>query len=602
MSSNFDFSHSPFDTLTPAERAHVADALDILYYPAHSDILAPGDEVTQLYVVMKGLVEERGEHGTVFYAANDVFDSRALVSGTAGIALQATEDTLLWQIPREVILAITRSNAVFAAFFYDDVARRLATLAHKPYRQEQAALMLLRVSQCPYRPPCWLDHNATVITAARTMQQEHVTAVLVRGARGTGIFTQSDLRNFVIDGLDPHTEPVEWHANYGLIGIEDDDFLHQAMLLMVRHTIQRLLVTRQGEICGILEQVDLLSCLANNPHTVTGSLERATSLVELRAAATSMAQLVVQLHGNGMKVTLIAELVSELRQKLLSRLFTLLAPPGMLEQVCLLVLGSEGRGEQILRTDQDNALIVADGYDHPQLAEVCERFTAELLAMGYPPCPGGVMLNTPQWRRSVSDFRRQINAWTGEASGEQLLQLAIWIDARPVCGNATLHAGLDAHLRRWLADNDAFLARFAWPIEQFEPPLSLFARLVTAAGEHGELLDLKKGGIFPIVHGIRSLALQYKVVQSNTYQRIEKLRGLPVLPDALASDVAEALAYLQGLQLRHGIRLEAAGQRADNLIDPRTLSTLERDLLKDALGVVKRLRLALRHHFRLGAL
>ncbi|WP_028453362.1 putative nucleotidyltransferase substrate binding domain-containing protein [Chitinilyticum aquatile] len=603
MTTAFDFQHSPFDTLTPAEQQELAATLDILFYPAHTAILQPGDAVEHLHVMMKGAVEEEGgPNGTVYYSEHEVFDSRALVNGTAGMSLHAREDTLLWRIPRDIILDLTRRNPRFAAYFYEDVARRLAALAHQPYREEQPSLMLTRVNQTRYSAPCWLDHNATVMDAARTMKREHATSILVRGEKGTGIFTQSDLRNFVIDGLDPNTEPVEWHANYHLYTINETDYLHQAMLLMVRYTIQRLVVLRAGEICGILEQVDLLSSLANNPHSITGQIERASHVSELHAAAAAMQQLVSQLHGNGMKVTLIAALMSELRQKLLARLFTLLAPQDMLGHVCLLVLGSEGRGEQILRTDQDNALIIADGYQHPDLTAICQRFSEELIGMGYPPCPGGVMLNTPQWCRSTSSFRQQINAWTGDPSGENMMQLAIWIDARPVCGNSSLHAQLEQHLHRWLDGNAAFLARFAWPIELFEPPLTLFSRLVTDAGNDRQQLDLKKGGIFPIVHGIRSLALENGVSFSNTYERINALSGLPVLPPALAQDVSEALAFLQGLQLKSGLQQLAQKQPASNLIDPRELTTLERDLLKDALGVVKRFRQLLRHHFRLGAL
>ncbi|MBE9609940.1 putative nucleotidyltransferase substrate binding domain-containing protein [Chitinilyticum piscinae] len=603
MTSAFPFQHAPFDTLSSQEQQTVASSLDILYFPAQHRILQPGDAVDQLYVVMKGRVEETGgPNGTVHYSEQEVFDSRALVNGTAGMLLHAAEDTIVWQIPRDVILDLTRSNPRFAAFFYDDVARKLAELAHQPYRQEAEDLMLTRISDIAYRPPSRLDCNATVMSAARAMQAGHVTSVLVEGEKGCGIFTQSDLRNFIIAGLDPNTEPVEWHASYRLHTIEESDYLHQAMLLMVRHTIQRLIVTRRGEICGILEQVDLLSSLANNPHSVGGQIERAGSISDLHSAAAAMQPLTARLFASGMKVTLIAELMSELRQKLLERLFTLLAPAELLPHVCLLVLGSEGRGEQILRTDQDNALIIEDGYQHPQLGEICQRFTAELLRMGYPPCPGGIMLSTREWCGSVSEFRSRIKQWTGAPDARQLMALAIWTDARPICGNPALHAGLDDYLRRWLDGNPAFLAHFAWPVEQFEPPLTLFSRLVTEAGDNRQQLDLKKGGIFPIVHGIRSLALEHGVRACNTYERLQQLHDIPTLPRELARDLAEALAFLQGLQLKTGLVQLRAGQQPDNLIDPRDLTTLERDLLKDSLGVVKRFRQLLRHHYRLGAL
>jgi CBS domain-containing protein len=408
-----------------------------------------------------------------------------------------------------------------------------------------------------------------------------------------------------VDGLDANHEAIYRHLKRPLICVQAEDDLHHAMLLMMRHSVQRLVVLEGDEVCGVLEQIELMSAFFNNSHNprgITAQIGRAHHPDALLAAVKSTQQLIRSLHGNGMKITLLAELVGEIRQRLFSRLFMLLAPPEMLPHVCLLVLGSEGRGEQILNTDQDNALIIEDGYQHPDLERVCAAFNQQLITFGYPPCPGQVMVSNPQWRQSVAGYKRLINHWTSSASSENVMQMAIWLDARPVCGQLALFEGLRQYLQQDLGDNAAFLARFAFPVEQFSPPINLFSRLITTAGPDKHALDIKKGGIFPVVHGLRSLALQYGLDECNSYRRIQRLSDMGHLSECFGRDLAESLAFLQGLQLKAGLLNQAMDKPVDHLIDPAALTTLERELLKDTLSVVKQFRQLISHHFKLGML
>ena len=93
---------------------------------------------------------------------------------------------------------------------------------------------------------------------------------------------------------------------------------------------------------------------------------------------------------------------------MLRKLFELLAPPELLDNSCLLVLGSEGREEQVLKTDQDNALILRDDFSHPDLERITAEFTASLLEFGYPPCPGNIMVSNPYWTKSVAAFKEEL--------------------------------------------------------------------------------------------------------------------------------------------------------------------------------------------------
>lgn len=602
MVALINLDHPPFDLLSPLERERLQNQADIEFFPAGSTVMARNSSVDSLFVVIKGLIHEyAADELRDTLAANAVFDARAVVTGIASARFEAEEDSIVGRLPRAAILALTQSAPLFGAFFYHDIARRMATLAQRPLQQQAQSLMLARVHQACVSAPVWQDANATVLDAAKAMQTHHATSVLVRAGERIGFFTQSDLRNFVIEGLQASAEALSHHAQYRLHTVDEDDFLFQAMLTMTRHEVQRVIVTRHGEVTGVLEQVELLSYLSNHSHIVSARIERAQSVEELQQAASSMDKLVELLHGNGSKVRLIAELVSALHLKLLARLYRLLAPPEVLAHTCLVVLGSEGRGEQILKTDQDNALLIEDGYDHPALPELANQFNEQLNRLGYPLCPGEIMVRNPRWRLSTTAFQQQIGQWIDAADGAAVMNLAILADAQAVCGNTGLLEQTQAYLQRNLNTQPAFLARFALAVEQFDPPGGMLGRLLNA-GSATAALDLKKAGIFPIVHGLRSLALEAGLSEQNSYARLQALQQTNKLEPQLAADLQETLTFLQGLHLQHGLQQVSLGQSPDYLIRPDLLGTLQRELLKDALSVVKRFRQLLRHHFHLDSL
>lgn len=599
MTTPFDFSHAPFDCLTSNERQRLAQHVDIAYFPEGECLHEAGSAVETLYVVIKGLVAEQDEgEPTGYYGPLDSFDSRSMLSGQAQHRFAAIEDSLVFCLPRAVVLDLTQRNPVFGAFFYQQVAARFAALANRPIQGQLQSMLMSRVGSAYLSPALWLDTADSVLAAARLMKQHHASCVLVNDAvQGNGIFTRSDLRDFVISEQSAARTPLGPLAKRPLHTIAADDYLYRAQLKMATDTIQRLVVMRGTEVVGVLEQVELLSFLSNQSHIVLAQIERAQKIDELLAANASMDELIGMLHGNGVKVTLIADLLSELRRHLLGRVFTLLAPKDMLDHVCLLVLGSEGRGEQILKTDQDNALLIEDGYTNAALAEVCQRFSATLHDFGYPPCPGGIMLSQPEWCCEVGAMRRRLLSWVRSANAENVMRLAIWADAKPIAGRASL---LDPIRLEALPELDAaFLSRFALPVMQFDIPLDFFSRLVTRAGSDHDRLDIKKGGIFPLVHGIRSMAVKAGVQATNSFQRIEALLAVHLLPAELAQDLRETLIFLQGIRLQHGLNAIRSGRKADNLVEPDALSTLDRDLLKDALGVVKRFRQHVERHFQL---
>jgi len=256
-----------------------------------------------------------------------------------------------------------------------------------------------------------------------------------------------------------------------------------------------------------------------------------------------------------------------------------LADPGPMG---LAVLGSEGRREQYLATDQDNALVLAQEAD-PRIAGEFARALMDILARaGLPPCPHKVTADNLQWRMTLADWMQDIRDMAHGPDEIAVLRLSLLADMRPVWGREDLVSGLAGHLRRVLRDNTMALRTMAREAVRFEAPLGLLGGLVL---DHGHL-DLKRGGIFPLTQGARVLAMELDLGDTGTSQRLEGAALANVLSRDTARDLVEAYGFLQELRLRSQAAKLAQGLTPDNQISPADLSGLTRSHLKDCLGVV----------------
>jgi CBS domain-containing protein len=482
-----------------------------------------------------------------------------------------------------------------------------ATSADPAARTDREMLTLLTasISDTKLRQPHYVDGASDLVSVCRELSKLGLTQTLVRdsstGVERIGIFTTTDLRDALLHATPPQQLAVREVAHFELIGIDLHADLFEALWLMVRHRVHRLVVRdeRNGDaVVGLLQQLDLIGFVARHSQIAAMQIDEAATLPELQAASARVDEMVAQLHGAGIRIERIARLVTELNRQLFARLWALLAPPEVLANSCLLVMGSEGRGEQLLKTDQDNALLLRDGFEWPGLPELADRFSAGLATLGYPPCPGHIMLSNPQWCQPLAAFRETMRGWIYDAQPDGPMHLAIFLDAACVAGDESLLLAAREHLELIVGAQDSFLARFAAAADQFQEPGNWFTRLTTNRDE--QPLDLKKLGTFPIVHGVRALALQYSVHEQGTAARLTRLLELERFDPALARDVLAALHLLMGVRLTHQLRQRAGGAAASNEVRASELGTLEREPLHDALGIVKKLRTFLRLHFHLG--
>ncbi|MDY6992796.1 MAG: putative nucleotidyltransferase substrate binding domain-containing protein [Pseudomonadota bacterium] len=586
----------PFDRLQFHEVEAVVDALDIAYFKAGEHLIRQGTTPDALYIIVKGIVHEvRDEELVSLYVSQDSFDAPALLEGPSQNDFIVQEELICYLLPKELFLTLIQNNSQFEEFYYQDLSKRLNHLIEQRNSKALASFMVAKVKDAYIHPPIFVTADKSVYEAVHTMSQLKANFILVRTATDIGIITDKDLRDHVVLQRYSIDDRVGDIASYGLIDMEVDDFLLHALLVMIRHSIKHLLIRKHDEIIGVLEQIDLLSYLSNHTRLVAVQIDRAQTKAQLKLASQHMTDMIRSFHDNGMKIKYIMQWVNELNQQIFKKLYTLVAPSELVANSCLIVMGSEGRGEQILRTDQDNAIILRDGFSYEGMEAIAQELTETLLDFGYPPCPGQIMVNNPQWCRSLSDFKTQIFQWVVEFK-EPLLDLAIFCDAQAVAGDATLLESAQHYLYEHLQTHQAFFSYFAKPTLAFETPLGLFATFIVDKN-HENQLDLKKGGIFAIVHGIRSLALEQHITTTNTFKRIKELTEKGLFDKAFADDLIEALGFMIALRLQ--FELQKGQTPYDNFIQPGKLNKLERDLLKDSFKIVNGFKQFITYHFKL---
>lgn len=595
MAQPFDAGAAPFNRLSAEELAIVRNALDIGYFRPGETIIARDGAPDSLFIVIKGCVEEReGDEVVALRGPGDAFDSRALVQGGGSNAFVAREETLLNLLPRDLTLKLINQNARFASFFYLDVARKLDAISRQEEAARFAPLMDARVADLTLRRAAFIEAADSIQRAGAAMRETNAYALFVRAGERTGVVTRSDLVNAAIVNRQPIDSPVGPLANHPVVCVAPDDFVSTALLRMTKHNKRRVAVVEGGEFVGVLEDVDLLSFLAGNSQLVAQQIDRASSIADLAQAAQKIEPQIRMLRRQGVKIEALCEIVSDLNQRLHAKLFSLVAPQSIRERGCLIVMGSEGRGEQTFRTDQDNGLILSGPAPEGDLEAFRADIFRALETCGFPPCPGNVMVRNPVWSKTLADFRDDFRRWLALTDEAAVMNIAIFIDARAAAGDPELLTAAKQDLIAAMRGERVHLARFARAIDAFPTPIGLFNNLLASKAE-GDAVDLKKGGIFPIVHGVRALALEKGLEETGTAARIARLAELGTFEPQFARELTEALRYLMTMRLD----AEIAEQASTSLVRPRELTTMERDALRDAFQVAKRLREMVRRHFNL---
>lgn len=605
MMVDIDLSQAPFSLLDEAGRARVINGVDMAYFDTGEVILDEGQPGEFVFIIHKGEVAEldstvpdaRSRIG--HYTSGDVFGAISIINGKSRYRFKTEQETLCYLLPKALFEQLCETYPDFSEFFRESLATktRLLTERRASGGVSMAGFMLARIAEC-MRAPCIVGESTTVAEAVVILNDQHADSLLVMAAGRVGVVTKTDLLNaLILQGLD-RSSSVLGIAHFTLVTARPDDYLFQALVSMTRHDVARVVVMEGGQPVGVVELTDVLSYFSSRSYVLSLEVEQADDLDALARASARLPELVKALMSQGVKLHFAMDLLAALNGRIISKAFQFLVPSGYQAQSSLIVMGSEGRGEQILKTDQDNALILQDGTDWQDCMAYMQRLTDTLYSLGYPPCPGNIMVSNPQWVNSESGWRRTISRWAERRDGDSLMKLAIMLDAHAVAGNSQLLDGIRQHLFDSCSRDEIFLSYFAKIALRFATPLTLFGSLRRPA--HG--IDIKKGGLFPIVHGVRTLALECRTTPTSTLGRLEALTAQGRLEADFAEDLGEAMSLFAELRLKQQLaRLDGASTAGSdpNLVVVQSLSSLERDLLREALHIVKDFQQRLTHRFHL---
>ena len=602
---NFIGAITPFNRLDEDGLEKLCEALDITYFKKDEFILKSGEKPEHLYFMIKGVVQEVHQEEIVSaYVQQEYFDPITLIENKIKHDFVAIEEVLCYTLPRELFLSTMYESEGLESYFFQSISKKLNSAMEHEQSKEFVNFMVAKVKDAYLQKPIILDANETIYNAVNILKDNRGSSLLVKGEYELGIVTDTDFRERIVLNRMDFDEPISKIATFGIKTVDANDFLFNAQIRMTKFGVKRLIAMEGEEIVGVLDLIALTSFFASHTYSVMLELDKTTTIEELKLASEKFVRVVRTFYAKGVKVRYISKVISQLNDKLFAKLFELLAPKDLQEQSALIVMGSEGRGEQILKTDQDNALIVSDDctLSAQEIEEFAHKFTEHLVDFGYPRCDGNIMVSNPFWRKTTTQFEKTLRDWVSSTTEEKLINLAIFYDALCVAGDKHLLLNLKEHLFKEATKSRLFYTFFAKPTLNFATPLGMLSNFVVNKKEHKDELDIKKGGIFPIVHGIRALCLEKDIKRTNTVHRIKDLNDKGVLDREFASELIESFTFLLTLRLKSGLEKIDSVQAQNNYINPDKLNILEKDLLKDSFKIVDKFKKFISHHFDLDRL
>ncbi|UXZ53463.1 DUF294 nucleotidyltransferase-like domain-containing protein [Halomonas sp. 7T] len=598
-----ELSQLPFTLLDEEGRDYVRRGVDLAYFDRDEIILETGQSGESVFLIHRGEVAEidptlpASSARIGHYTAGDLFGAISILNGKSRYRFQAEQESLCYIMPKALFMQLCRHYPDFENFFKQTLSHKTRLLTEKRAESgvTMAGFMLAKVSEC-MREPLLIEASADIASAVAQLNESHADSLLVKTQGKHGMVTKTDLLNGLVLGKCTKATPVEEVAHFSLVTVTPHQYLFEALVLMTRHKVARVVVMEQETLKGVVELTDVLSYFSSRSYVVSLQIEQANDLDALATASRRTPELVNALMAQGVKLRFAMDLLAALNGRIMSKAWAFTVDEAHHNDSCMMVMGSEGRGEQILKTDQDNGLILADDSQWPDVAEQMQTLTDTLIQLGYPPCPGNIMVSNPEWVGTVSQWKKNIVKWASARDGDSLMKLAILLDAHAVGGNPALLESVREELFERCSRDELLLSYFARTALRFSTPLTLFGSLKKP--QHG--IDIKKGGIFPIVHGVRTMALERRIKATSTLDRLDALATDGRLDRRFADDLGEALALFTELRLKQQLQeLDGASEKRTNRVVVQELSSLERDLLREAMHIVKDFKQRLSHRYHL---
>ena len=592
----------PFSLLSENQIEYIIRNSSLDYIPKDEILLKPGQIPSYLYLIIKGGFVLKKEGTTVEFLekGDSIGDTSLIFDQENQFTVQAVEDSILLLIPSDIFKTLINSHPEFKEYFTKTTIKKLT----EGYRRLQGSIddtSLLSIRDFPLKEPLFCSGEEKITEVAKKMTRKGLSYCLIgKTSDLQGIITDRDLKDRVIaEGKNPDLIKAEEIKTYPVETINSSKFLFEAVLKMVNKNIKRLPVIENEKVVGVIEDRDIFIFQSKNILHFIKQIQFENDIKVLKEIYINIQESVKNLFKTGKDIEILQKYTAEINDRFIQKALQL-SLNEIKEKVdfSFVVLGSEGRKEQTLNTDIDNGIIYSDNSPRDTVLEIGRKVIERLLEIGFPKCPGNIMASNPVWVKSLKEWEDTLSSWIHRPDPESIMYLSIFFDLRSVYGNEDFSQQLRKHIFNVVEKNKNFLVVMALKTLEFEPPIGFFRNfIVEKTGEHKNELDIKKGGIFPIVQGTRVLSIENKIELTGTLDRLRELRNK--IGTNLTEELIESFKFFQILRLKFQIEKIQEGKEPDNYINPEKLSKFERDLLKDAFKVVKRFQEMLGVHYRI---
>ncbi|MCY0967274.1 DUF294 nucleotidyltransferase-like domain-containing protein [Parathalassolituus penaei] len=605
---------APFRALDNKVLEQIASRTDVAYFKAGTRIMTFDEPVTDWHLIRSGAVEVYRRTGELYdrLTVGDYFGQFGLLRDKrVRFPATAVEDTLVYLIPESLFTELFEKHESFAdQVELEDRTRLKQAVARQ---NESNQLMTSRVENLLHREQLNVPVTMSVQEVANRMIAMEVTCALVvtesdqpmAASRLVGIVTDKDIRiRLVATGL-PHNTPVEQIMTTRIASIEHHQYVFEAMLMMLRFNVHHLPVLRHGLPVGVVTLPDIMRYESQNSLFVVRSIFRARNIDELKVlrpqVVACFSRMVAEDANSHMIGTAMAVIGRSFKQRLLELAEQQFGPPPV--PYCFLALGSMAREEQLIVTDQDNALILDNRYnpkEHEEYFVRLSNFVCDgLNDCGYVHCEGGIMAVNPKWRKTLKQWQDSFRDWIENPAREVLLNTFIFFDLQGVWGQTQWAEQLNHFVADKASRSPLFLSAMARGALGRTPPLGFFRSFVMEEdGVHSRTINMKRRGTAPLADLIRVHALAMGSLAHNSFDRLADLEEANFLPQGMAADLADALELIAMVRIRHQARDLEAGREPDNNIEPDNLSDFERKTLKDAFQVLNNAQKSLRFRYQ----
>ncbi|MBN9644623.1 DUF294 nucleotidyltransferase-like domain-containing protein [Corynebacterium mendelii] len=595
--------HEPFRQLPREVVGQLPSKMEITYLRRGEMVVAPGAENHRLYVIRSGAVDIVSADGILLdrREAGRTFGYSTLVgeNPTSDYQMIAVEDCLLLYLGKRDFLELCHANPDITRYYSGQSAR--VRQAADSLRDDSSSQMLrTQLSEVMVTDPVTVEPTVTIRQAARAMDGRNVSSLLITDSgRLMGIITDRDLRTHLATGTSSDN-PVKTIMTDNPRTATGSDSAFEAMLTMADIGIHHLPVVDEGKLTGIVSTADIMRLMRNDPIYLTADLARRSTPEELKEIFGNAHDVAVRFIERGSSAQEVTGLLTVAADGLARRLLTLaeekLGPPPV--PYCFVTIGSQGRKEIGLASDQDNALVLDNSFNQSahddyfqQLSDlVCDG----LAAAGQVLCPGEMMAKNPVWRMTEHAWIAQFADWVGAPEPDAMLHTQTFFDFRGIHGETALAESVHSHavaMAHRAARTHAHLAALA---SRREPPLGIFRGLVVdRSGDYANTLDVKKGGTAAIVQMARLYSLAAGVEAVGTRQRLLLAAEHGAVSARGAQELIDAFDFLTGIALQQQAAQVRDGITPNYHIDPKKLKKIDRETMRDAFGCIKSMQTAL---------